>query len=184
MKKTQYLILAIIALLSSYTTFAQDIHWVSLEEAISLQKKKPKKILMDVYTVWCGPCKMLDKRTFKNPDLAAYVNENYYAVKFNGEGNSKVTYKEQTFVNKDYDEAKKNTRNSPHDFARYLQINAYPTIVFFDEDTNVITPLRGFFSAQQLELYLKLFKNDTHKSIKSQEEFDAYLQDFKPQFQG
>ena len=32
---------------------AQEINWVTLEEAVELQKKKPKKIIMDVYTNWC-----------------------------------------------------------------------------------------------------------------------------------
>ena len=57
---------------------AQEINWVTLEEAIELQKDNPKKIMMDVYTSWCGPCKMLDRNTFQNSDVAAYVNENYY----------------------------------------------------------------------------------------------------------
>jgi thiol:disulfide interchange protein len=42
---------------------AQEIKWVSLEKAVELQKKQPKKIIMDMYTAWCGPCKMLDKNT-------------------------------------------------------------------------------------------------------------------------
>ena len=41
---------------------------------------------MDMYTVWCGPCKMLDKNTFHNKDVADYINKYYYAVKFNAEG--------------------------------------------------------------------------------------------------
>ena len=38
---------------------AQDINWVRLEEAVKLQKKNPKKIMIDMYTKWCGPCKMI-----------------------------------------------------------------------------------------------------------------------------
>ena len=42
-------------------TSEKEINWMTLEEAIKLQEKEPKKIIMDVYTNWCGPCKMLDK---------------------------------------------------------------------------------------------------------------------------
>lgn len=173
-----------IALLTSVSGMAQEINWVSLEEAIELQKKTPKKIMMDVYTVWCGPCKMLDKNTFQNADVAKYVNENYYAVKFNGEGNDMIKYKDKSFSNPSYNEAKKNTRNSAHELARYLQISAYPTIVFFDEKADVIAPLPGYKNPSQLELYLKLFKNDDHKDIKTQEEFNAYYKAFKAEFKG
>ena len=43
------------------TTFssAQSIKWLSFNEALDAQKVIPKKIIMDVYTEWCGPCKMI-----------------------------------------------------------------------------------------------------------------------------
>jgi len=166
----------------SLNTAAQNINWVTFEEAMKLQKKTPKKIMIDIYTTWCGPCKLLDKNTFQNKDVADYVNEHYYAVKFNGEGNAVVNYKEQSFTNPNYDPEKANKRNSPHELASYFKINAYPTIMFLDEKTEVITPIRGYQNVGQLELYLKMFKNDDHKGIKTQEEFDAYYKAFKAEF--
>ncbi|WP_179343722.1 thioredoxin family protein [Winogradskyella ursingii] len=166
------------------TAIAQEINWVTLEEAVALQKKEPKKIMMDVYTNWCGPCKMLDKNTFQNPDVVNYINTNYYAVKFNAEGNSKVTYKDKTFSNPNYDPAKANRRNSPHDFTRYLKVRAYPTMAFFDEEANFITPISGYLKPQQLELYLRLFKTDKYKEMKTQEQFNEYFKAFKPSFKG
>ncbi len=80
----------------SLTAIAQEINWVTMDEALELQKTAPKKIFMDAYTNWCGPCKMLDKNTFHNADVVEYVNKHYYAVKFNAEGNSAVTYKGKT----------------------------------------------------------------------------------------
>ncbi len=84
---------------------AQDseINWLTFEEALSAQKQSPKKIMMDVYTNWCGPCKLLDKQTFHNKNLVNYVNEKFYAVKFNGESKSSITYNGQNFSNPKYD---------------------------------------------------------------------------------
>ncbi|MGC6432261.1 MAG: thioredoxin family protein [Jejuia sp.] len=177
-------LLLTIILFTGFSLSAQEINWVSFEEALKLQKENPKKIMMDVYTVWCGPCKMLDRNTFQNADVVEYVNENYYAVKFNGEGNDVVKYKENTFANSNYDPAKASRRNSPHDLTRYLQVNAYPTVVFFDENAEVIAPIRGYQQPKQLELYLKMFKKDDHKNIKTQEEFNTYYQAFKAEFKG
>ena len=70
-------LLVVVALLSSMTVTAQEINWMTFEEALAAQKKTPKKIMMDVYTNWCGPCKMLDKNTFHNKDVVEYVNKNY-----------------------------------------------------------------------------------------------------------
>ncbi|WP_199221979.1 thioredoxin family protein [Winogradskyella wandonensis] len=161
---------------------AQEINWITFEEAVALQKKNPKKIMMDVYTNWCGPCKMLDRNTFQNKDVVEYVNANFYAVKFNAEGNSTITYKDNTFSNPGYDASKANRRNSPHEFSRFLQIRAYPTIAFFDEELRLIAPITGYQNPQQLELYLKLFKSDEYKSMTSQEAFNEYYKNFKPSF--
>ena len=180
MMKTIFLMLFTVVIVAN--SVAQEINWVSLEEAIALQKKNPKKIIMDAYTKWCGPCKMLDRNTFKNSDVATYINEHYYAVKFDAEGNSTVTYKDKTFDNPNYDPARANKRNSTHRLTSYLKINAYPTLVFFDEEGGFITPIVGYQTPQQLELYLKLFKNDDHKAMDTQDKFVEYYKAFKPQF--
>ena len=87
MKKQTLLLIAI--LLTSFS-FAQQIQWMTLAEAIEAQKVNPKKIFMDVYTDWCGPCKLLDKNTFQNPDVSKYISEHFYAVKFNAEGQEEI----------------------------------------------------------------------------------------------
>ena len=45
--------------LFSFSLSAQEINWLSFEEAVEAQKVSPKKIFVDAYTVWCGPCKMI-----------------------------------------------------------------------------------------------------------------------------
>ena len=35
------------------------IAWMTMEEAMAASKRAPRKILIDVYTQWCGPCKTL-----------------------------------------------------------------------------------------------------------------------------
>lgn len=184
MKNLGYLLL--IVLLASFKPIAnettKEINWVTMEEAIALQKTVPKKIMMDVYTNWCGPCKMLDKNTFHNDDVVDYVNEHFYAVKFNAEGNDSVTYKDKTFGNPNYDATKANKRNSAHEFASYLKVRAYPTMAFFDEEANFITPVTGYLKPQQLELYLKLFQSDRYKEMKTQEQFNEYYKAFKATF--
>ena len=184
MKKLAYVLLILV--LVSFKPITKDetakINWVTIEEAIELQKTAPKKIFMDVYTNWCGPCKMLDKNTFQNEDVANYVNEHYYAVKFNAEGSTAVTYKDKTFGNPNYDASKANRRNSAHEFSRFLKVNAYPTMVFFDEEANYITPISGYLKPQQLEVYLKLFQSDKHKEMKTQEQFNEYYKSFKAEF--
>ena len=169
-------------LAATATLEAQEIKWMTFDEAIAAQKKKPKKIFIDVYTNWCGPCKMLANNTFTNKDLAKYVNENYYPVKFNGEGNEVVNYQGQKFENKGYDPSKAHTRNSTHPLTAYMQVQAYPTMMFLDEKSDLITSITSYMSPTQLELYLKMFATNDYQKIKTQDEFQIYQSKFKPTF--
>jgi thioredoxin-related protein len=176
-------IIIVLVVLASVSVAAQKINWVTFEEAVELQKKNPKKIMMDAYTNWCGPCKLLDKRTFQNKDVADYVNKHYYAVKFNAEGNAEITFNGNTYTNPNYNPEKANKRNAQHQLAGYFRIRSYPTILFLGLKQELITPVIGFKTPQQLELYLKMFKNDEHLDLKTQEAFNEYFSAFKPEFQ-
>ena len=178
----KFYILPVLILFSSLNLVSQSINWVTMDKALELQKNTPKNIMIDIYTTWCGPCKMLDKNTFTNKDLITFVNANYYAVKFNAEGNESVNYKNRLFENPNYDPAKAKRRNSAHQFSQYLGVRAYPTIVFLDDNAELIAPIPGYQTVQKIEIYLQLFKDQTYKDVNSQEAFNAYYESFKPTF--
>ena len=48
--------LFIVFCLSAFWIHAQAIECMTFGEAMEAQKVNPKKILVDVYTDWCGPC--------------------------------------------------------------------------------------------------------------------------------
>ena len=163
--------------------FSQKIQWMSLNEARAAQKVKPKKIFMDVYTNWCGPCKLLEKNTFQNPDVSRYISENYYAVKFNAEGTDVIKFYNQTFSNPNYDPNRKG-RNTTHQFTQYLGVKGYPTMVFFSEDGDPIMPLVGYYKPKQIELYLKMIKQGDYQVFSKPEDFENYKKNFIPKFRG
>ena len=173
-------VLIIMLVLFSISLTAQEINWMTLDEAVEAQKTTPKKIMMDAYTIWCGPCKMLDKNTFHNKEVSDYVNKNYYAVKFNAEGNETVTYKGKTYTNPNF---KPNTsgRNSSHQLSGLFGIRAYPTIIYLDEEANLIAPIPGYKTPSQLELYLKFFEANDGKDI-TKESWENYTANFIPEF--
>lgn len=158
-------------------TEAKEIQWMTITEAMAKQKANPKKIFMDVYTDWCRPCKMLDKKTFHHPDVVKYVNEHYYPVKFNAEGPDPITLKGKTFINKP-----RKGRAGTHQFASYLGIRGYPSMIFMDENDDIILPVTGFVNAQDLELYLKFVAKEDYKKIKSEQEWKDYQKNFTPTF--
>ncbi|MDC0637424.1 thioredoxin fold domain-containing protein [Flavobacteriaceae bacterium] len=169
-------------LLMTSAVSAQGIEWMSFAEALEAQKTQPKKIFVDMYTVWCGPCKLYDRNTFAQKDVAAYINTHFYPVKFNAEGDQEVFYKNRLFRNARYDPAKAKKRNSVHDLSRYFDISAYPTVMFLDENGDLIKRVRGYRKPEQLEVFLKFFGTDLWKTIRTQEEYQAYIDNFSPTF--
>ncbi len=168
-------------LLGSVVVQAQEIQWMTLAEALEAQKTAPKKIFMDVYTKWCGPCKLLDKKTFANRDVARYISEHYYAVKFNAEGTEEIAFYDQVFRNPNYDPNRK-SRNATHQFTQFLGIRGYPTMVFFSEDGDPIMPVVGYYNPQQLEPYLKMIKQGDYAVFSKPEDIEIYLKNFVPRF--
>lgn len=163
------------------TTQAQQINWMSMDEALAAQEVEPRKIFMDVYTTWCGPCKLLDKNTFSDKSVIEYVNKNYYAVKFNAEGTESVTYKDFTYTNPNYRPERKG-KNAQHLFAHALKVNAYPTVAFFRENGDLIQAVPGYRTPKQLEVFLKMIYSDDYLELTTAEAWKDYQENFKHTF--
>ena len=124
-----------------------QIRWVTLDEAQELNKKEPRKIFIDIYATWCGPCKMMDKKTFANAEVVNYVNEHYYAVKLNGEGKEQVTIFGDTFTEAE--------------LAYSFKVQGYPSLVFINEKMQPYEPVAGFIPAKHFMQMLKQFKESS-----------------------
>ncbi|MGB0788391.1 MAG: thioredoxin family protein [Marinirhabdus sp.] len=167
--------------IAATTAPAQKINWMTMNDALAAQQKNPKKILMDVYTTWCGPCKLLDKNTFSNLDVIKYINANYYAVKFNAEGTEEINYKEFNYTNPNHRPGRRG-RNATHFFADALKLRGYPSLVFFEEDGALIQALPGYKTPEQLEIFLKMIANNDHKKLKTTSAWEKYQNNFKGTF--
>ena len=162
-------------------SFSQEkpnkIHWMTVEEAVAATQKEPRKIMIDVYTQWCGPCKMMAAQTFTHPDVVKYMNEKYYCVKFDAESGDSVRFDGKTFKNPNYKPGTTG-RNSVHDLTMYWGVSAYPTLLFFDETAKAIAPITGFQSVENFELFAKVFAENAYKTILTQEDWGNYQKNF------
>ena len=149
------------------------VRWYTIEEALELNAKQPRTILMDVYTDWCGWCKVLDRKTFSNPVIAKYLNEKFYPVKFNAEQKGDVNYKGTQFKNQ-------GGGRSAHDFVVALTQGklSYPTMVFFDGDSNPLTVVPGFMEAKDLEPILVFLSGRHYLNA----DYETFLKTFNSSF--
>ena len=169
----RFLISLLIILPSFLSAQSPGIHWMSFNEAMAKRQSEPKKIFIDMYTDWCGWCKRMDATTFAHPEVVKYMNEHYYAVKFNTEKEGPISINDTTYVvNSKYG------RNGTHELAVELLQGkmSYPTFVFLDERFNMLSPLPGFQTPEQIEPVMRYFSEGYY--LKNT--WDEYSKKFSP----
>lgn len=140
---------------------AAEVNWVSIEEAAALAAEDGKKIMVDIYTDWCGWCKRMDKTTYANPEVAAYINENYHAVKFNAEGKAPVTVGGIT-----YNFLPNAGRRGVHELAAKMLNGklSYPSTVFFEPNLQILTMIPGYQGAVDMHAIASYLAKDAYKN--------------------
>ena len=113
--------------------------------------KDNKKYLVDVYTDWCGWCKVMDKKTFTDTKVQEYLNENFHMIKFNAEQKDPITFKKRIY------EWKPGGRYGYNALAEEFMGGrmSYPTMVYLDENMNTIRSIPGYKKPDQLLAELK-----------------------------
>jgi len=157
-------LITILLIATSIFLFGQEksakVKWYTFEEAVELSKTKPKKIFIDVYTDWCGWCKKMDRETFTHPVVAKYLNDNYYAVKFDAESTKPIEFAGNKFVNEG-----KATSNTHQLAIALLQGRmSYPSIAYMNENLQLLTSVPGYKTPTELEPILNYFAKDIYKS--------------------
>jgi len=176
------LIFTILFIFSFTMIFSQEVeepkslvNWLTFEEAIKLYEENPKTILMDMYTDWCGWCKKMDAETFNNPQIANYINTNFYPVKFNAERTDTIEYKGKTYVNLN------SGRRSSHQLAQEFMNGrmSYPTIVYIDYEGNV-NPVPVFMDVRKIEPLLIYFAERVNKNCNYVDFNRSFIDTFTP----
>ena len=148
------------------------IQWISWAEMVEKSKKEHRKVVVDVYTDWCGWCKRMDATTFQQPQIAKYINEKYYAVKFNAEDKQDIDFKGKTF------KFVKNGMRGYHELAAEITRGrlSYPTVVFLDEKLEVIQSIPGYRDALEFEKIITYFGGNQHQKTP----WETYQKNYQP----
>jgi len=147
------------------------IEWHSFADAYKLNKKKPKKMFVDVYTDWCGWCKRMDKETFQDPETAKYMQKHFYCVKLNAETKDTIVIDTVKFVN-----SNPRGRGGNNQLAVELLRGkmSYPSGVFINEENQVLTVLPGYLNAHDFAPVIHYFGENAYKNMKWEEYQESY----------
>ncbi len=165
---------AVFSFFFSHPAAAQDragVNWLTWEEALALSEREEKKIFLDVYTDWCGWCKRMEQTTFRQPDIAEYLNENFYPVKLDAEHRGELKFKGKVY------KYVKDGKRGYHELAAELLRGrlSFPTVVFLDENQEVIQSIVGYKSPKEFEQIATYFASDQYKVTP----WSVYQRDYK-----
>jgi thioredoxin-related protein len=158
MNKLFAVTLLLAAILGGSMTTAEPsgVEWKSVPEALEAAPKENKKIVLDVYTDWCGWCKRMDRDTYADSAVAAYMADHYVASKMNPEKAGELTFDNRKFTQAEFGAA--------------LEIRGYPATAFFNEKGELLTVVAGYLGPKDFLRILKFFGEDAYKTT-SWEEF-------------
>jgi thiol-disulfide isomerase/thioredoxin len=107
----------------------EGIHFqsLSLKEGLEKAKKENKKVFIDIYATWCGPCKMLSKTSFMDANLGEFMNDHFVSIKLDGEQDDGERLMEQ------------------------FELDSYPTMLILSPDLEMLKKIVGFVDAETIE---------------------------------
>ncbi|OCA75522.1 hypothetical protein BBI00_14825 [Chryseobacterium arthrosphaerae] len=97
---------------------------IDLEAAKKIAAKENKLIFIDLYTTWCGPCKLMAKNTFTDPEIGEMFNKNFVNIAIDAEKEGLNLAKEFKVVN-------------------------YPSFLFLDPKGKLVQYDFGYYNPEQ-----------------------------------
>jgi len=135
----------------------ERLQWMSFDEGLATAKKSNRKILIDVYTDWCGWCKKMDKDTYTEERVSEYLSKNYVVIKLNAESSNKLSFQGKPYTEQELSGA--------------FGVTGYPTTIFLSSAGDPITLVPGYSDAKRFSDIITFIGGDHYLTTK----FDDYV---------
>lgn len=130
--------MALLLMLSSFSSHKSNLNdvmsnekgirfeQISFQEALKKAKVEDKLIFVDAYAVWCGPCKLMDRTTFKSEEVGKVFNQYFINLKIDMEKGEGLA------------------------IAKKYMVRAYPTLMFINSEGKLVKRVLGAMSDKEL----------------------------------
>ncbi|TVQ15157.1 MAG: DUF255 domain-containing protein [Balneolaceae bacterium] len=136
---------------------ASGVAWVPLHTAIENAQADGKKILIDVYTEWCGYCRRMNAETYADATVQETLNNYFYPVRLNAESKNFIDFAGQAVTEQE--------------LALAFGVRGYPTTVILDSDGSAVGRQPGFMDATDFNNLLSYVGSNAYKNT----EYDDFI---------
>jgi len=113
---------------------AKDIGWQRFSDGMARGRSENKKVFLHFYARWCGACNIMENKTFQDPAVVAYINENFIPIKVD--------------------------TDQEREISQIFRIRLLPDNWFIDEDGKPIGHQPGYITPRQLKGILQNLINE------------------------
>ena len=125
-----------------------ELEHVPLEKAIQLATETNKKVLIDVYTDWCGYCRKMANEVYPTKAVQDAIEEYFIYVRLDAESSERVNYNGHNL--------------SKQQLAAEFGVTGFPTTVFLSEDGSPLGSQPGFMEAAMFSKLLVYVGSDAY----------------------
>mgnify|MGYP003310629162 CR=1 FL=1 len=93
----------------------------TFQQAVDYAKKEGKKIFLDCYTSWCGPCKKMARDVFPQAEVGEFMNPQFVSIKIDME------------------------KGEGPELMKKLDVTAFPTFIVFNSEGKVYADRLCFY---------------------------------------
>jgi thioredoxin-related protein len=135
------------------------LSWLAFDVATELAAKQQKHLVVDIYTTWCGWCKVMDRQTYGDPQVSAYLTENFVLAKVNGESSAKMHWKGRELTERQ--------------FAKEVGVKGYPATYFMKPDAELLGGVAGYIKSPDFMMYARYVSTRWYEKGKVQDYVDS-----------
>jgi thioredoxin-related protein len=135
------------------------LEWLAFDAATQKANSQNKHMIVDVYTSWCGWCRIMEKQTYGDPEVSAYLKQNFVLVKVNGESSSKMHWQGKELTERE--------------FARAVGVTGYPATYFLKPNADMLGGVSGFIRSPEFMIYAKYISTRWYEKGKIQTYVDS-----------
>ena len=152
------LLFAILCLLTLPMAHGQSskVKWLTFEQLEEALAEEPRRVLVDFYADWCAYCRKMDEAAFRDPEVIATLNSEFYAVRMNAETRDTIHFSGAQYVNREAG----NKRNPVHEIPLLLASRegepfTLPAVVLFDNSFQIRNRYFEYISPETMRTILR-----------------------------